>query len=76
MLQQNCLMKGVLIDSLNNNNNNIQVVLILTGLNNKNNNTNLYTGIYTSTCSAVINVCPESYEAVLRGKLPQKTNYN
>ena len=24
-----------------------------------NNNTNLYTGIYTSTCSAVINVCHE-----------------
>jgi len=31
----------------------------LSNNNNNNNNTNIYTGIDTSTCNAVINVCPD-----------------
>ena len=35
------------------------IIIIIIMNNNNNNNTNLYTGIDTSTCNAVINVCPD-----------------
>ena len=44
----------IIIIMMNNNNDTNN-----TNNNNNDNNTNLFTGIYTSTCNAVINVCPD-----------------